>query len=108
MSKSAENKEDTSFIQALGGFKEKSKVAPLRSRPKGDADEALVSKIHNLPEGYGTSDEEVDVRATTSFRARISTRTQQEMFAYRKSKVGLTYAAMIEEMWDLYKDKHGI
>jgi hypothetical protein len=109
MAKNAQSVDETDYVGGLTNYNRPKTIEPLRSRPKDDADEAVVERLHNLPEGYGRSKEQdIDPAATTSFRARIALKTQQEMAAHKKSQIGLTYAAMIEEMWKYYKRENDI
>lgn len=109
MTKNAQGVEDTSYVDGLTSYKKPKKIEQLPSRPKGDLDEEVVGRIHNLPEGYGAKkSSEINPRATSSFRAKISSETWKEMNKFKKENVGLTYAAMIQEMWELYKKKHKI
>lgn len=110
MSNNAEKRtDDDDYIRGLTSFKRPQGVEPLRSRNKGDDDEEVINKIEKLPEGYGNpAPTEERGGATSTLKARLSRKSHEEIIAHKKANVGLTYAAMVEEMWKLYKEKHGI
>lgn len=107
MTAKANPAEDNDLIGGLQNYKKDKAVEPLPSRPKDDADEERVGNITNLPEGYGKQRAAPRAPVTTTvFRARISTSTYEELIAHKSASVGLTHAAIMEEMWTLYKEKN--